>query len=180
MLRLIFNIPKNILQILRVLKRSVSHNIVLPTTLDTIRRSKQARLLQWSHNNNINDDEVERNAKLERERSVFGKMQTAVPLGANEHAQPGNVVVEWLTKRAKRAVKSQAAGSEPPEKSKVRLLTLLSYATARERWLMVLGLFSAGISGLSMPIWLLLLAESLETFNQIGRWAQCSTGTLLS
>ena len=34
---------------------------------------------------------------------------------------------------------------------------------------MAAGLCSAAIAGLSMPVWLLLLANSLETFNNIGK-----------
>jgi ATP-binding cassette subfamily B (MDR/TAP) protein 1 len=34
---------------------------------------------------------------------------------------------------------------------------------------MVAGLVSAGIAGLAMPVWLMLLAQSLETFNDIAK-----------
>ena len=53
-------------------------------------------------------------------------------------------------------------------KKRVGLFALFRYSTRNEKWLMVVGIIMAGIAGLSMPIWLLLLAQSLEIFNQIG------------
>jgi ATP-binding cassette subfamily B (MDR/TAP) protein 1 len=54
------------------------------------------------------------------------------------------------------------------EKKKVGVVALFKYSTTNERWLMLAGIVMAAVAGLSMPVWLLLLAESLETFNQIG------------
>eukprot|EP00985_Skeletonema_marinoi_P015135 scaffold7749_cov105-Skeletonema_marinoi.AAC.1 len=55
------------------------------------------------------------------------------------------------------------------DKNRVGLFTLLKYSTKTERYLMSLGIVMAAISGLCMPVWLLLLAQSLSTFNQIGQ-----------
>jgi len=60
-----------------------------------------------------------------------------------------------------------AATAETPPK--VGFLELFSFSTASERWWMVLGTLMAAIAGLAMPVWLMLLAQSLETFNQIGK-----------
>lgn len=54
------------------------------------------------------------------------------------------------------------------KKRRVGLLALFDYSTKNERWLMVVGIIMAAVAGLSMPVWLLLLGESLEVFNQIG------------
>ena len=58
---------------------------------------------------------------------------------------------------------------QPNEKNRVGLFTLLKYSTTNERYLMSIGILMAAISGLCMPTWLLLLAQSLDTFNQIGQ-----------
>lgn len=58
---------------------------------------------------------------------------------------------------------------KPPSKPrKIGFFSLFRYSTTKEKAWLSLGTLMAAISGLSMPIWLLLLAESLETFNQIG------------
>ena len=57
----------------------------------------------------------------------------------------------------------------PPAPERVSAMALLSYSTRREKWLMLGGLISAGVAGLAMPVWLLLLAKSLETFNNLGK-----------
>lgn len=62
-----------------------------------------------------------------------------------------------------------ARGEEEAPPPEVSLWKLFSFSTARERWLMVLGLAAAFVAGLSMPVWLYLLAQSLETFNNIGK-----------
>ena len=51
---------------------------------------------------------------------------------------------------------------------RVGLFALFRYATRNEKWLMIVGIIMAAVAGLSMPVWLLLLAQSLEIFNQIG------------
>ena len=63
----------------------------------------------------------------------------------------------------------EQVGDEDQQKQRIGLLTLLQYATKTERSLMLLGIVMAAISGLCMPTWLLLLAQSLSTFNQIGQ-----------
>ena len=50
---------------------------------------------------------------------------------------------------------------------KIGFFSLFQYATAHEKALLILGTLASAISGLSMPVWLILLGESLETFNQI-------------
>lgn len=59
--------------------------------------------------------------------------------------------------------------NEGMEKKRVGLFAMFRYSSTTERWMMALGIIMAAIAGLSMPIWLLLLAESLETFNNIGK-----------
>ena len=61
-----------------------------------------------------------------------------------------------------------AADGKDSQNKRVGLFALFRYSKTHERWLMVLGMIMAGVAGFSMPIWLLLLAQSLETFNQIG------------
>lgn len=55
-----------------------------------------------------------------------------------------------------------------PKPKKISFFSLFHYSTNKERAWLSFGTIMSAISGLSMPIWLLLLAESLETFNQIG------------
>ena len=69
----------------------------------------------------------------------------------------------------KQKQQQEQAGEEDQQKQRIGLLTLLQYATKTERSLMLLGIVMAAISGLCMPTWLLLLAQSLSTFNQIGQ-----------
>jgi ABC-type multidrug transport system fused ATPase/permease subunit len=96
----------------------------------------------------------------------------AVPLVANSNSNPMKVVADWLERHARSMAqlgrKGPGASDEKEQIPKVRLLTLLSFATKEEvRW-MLLGMALALVSGLSMPAWLLLLGQSLETFNSIG------------
>jgi len=69
----------------------------------------------------------------------------------------------------KQKQQQEQVGEEDQQKQRIGLLTLLQYATKTERSLMLLGIVMAAISGLCMPTWLLLLAQSLSTFNQIGQ-----------
>ena len=69
----------------------------------------------------------------------------------------------------KQRKQQEQVGEEDQQKQRIGLLTLLQYATRTERSLMLLGIVMAAISGLCMPTWLLLLAQSLSTFNQIGQ-----------
>lgn len=86
----------------------------------------------------------------------------------------GSVLLDWASARAKKLAslelmnrfRQEAEVAEGPQK--VSLMALFSFATTRERWLMLAGLVSAGVAGLAMPVWLLLLAQSLETFNNLG------------
>lgn len=66
------------------------------------------------------------------------------------------------------AAAAAAVEKETAEKHRVGLIALFRYSTCNERLLMTLGSLSAAIAGLSMPVWLMLLAQSLDTFNQIG------------
>mmetsp|Transcript_13772 Transcript_13772/g.29973 ORF Transcript_13772/g.29973 Transcript_13772/m.29973 type:complete len:1335 (+) Transcript_13772:61-4065(+) len=63
---------------------------------------------------------------------------------------------------------STAVTSKESQKKRVGLFALFDYSTKNERMLMIVGIIMAAIAGLSMPVWLLLLAQSLEVFNQIG------------
>jgi len=54
------------------------------------------------------------------------------------------------------------------EIAKVSLWRMFSYSTVRERCLMVLGLVLSTFTGLGIPAWLVLLAQSLDTFSNIG------------
>ena len=59
---------------------------------------------------------------------------------------------------------------DPQKKAtaRVSLWRLLSYSTWKERWLMILGVLLATVSGLGLPAWLVLLAQSLDTFSNLG------------
>ena len=59
--------------------------------------------------------------------------------------------------------------SSQEKQKKIGFFAMFHYSTYHERALMVVGIIMASISGLSMPIWLMLLGESLEMFNQIGQ-----------
>lgn len=52
--------------------------------------------------------------------------------------------------------------------SKVSVWRLLSFATLAERCWMVFGLLMATLSGLGIPVWLVLLARALDTFSSLG------------
>ena len=73
------------------------------------------------------------------------------------------------TKQQTALENTQQVAQQPNEKNRVGLFTLLKYSTTNERYLMSIGILMAAISGLCMPTWLLLLAQSLDTFNQIGQ-----------
>jgi hypothetical protein len=62
----------------------------------------------------------------------------------------------------------EPVGKPQAEPKKINFFALFRYSTTKEKALLTFGTLMAAISGLSMPIWLLLLAESLETSNQIG------------
>jgi ABC-type multidrug transport system fused ATPase/permease subunit len=53
--------------------------------------------------------------------------------------------------------------------TKVSLTKLLSFSTRKERYLMAFGVLLATFSGLGIPVWLGLLARSLDTFSSLGR-----------
>ena len=63
---------------------------------------------------------------------------------------------------------AEDASSASKPRAKVNFLALLSYSTTREKWLMALGLLMAGISGLAVPTWLVLLAKGLNQFSNLG------------
>ena len=63
-------------------------------------------------------------------------------------------------------IDSSAVATETTKR--VGLFALFRYSTRNEKWLMIVGIIMAAVAGLSMPVWLLLLAQSLEIFNQIG------------
>ena len=67
------------------------------------------------------------------------------------------------------AAVASAGLSEAEKPKRVGMLALFSFATFSEGMMMIAGTVMAIISGLSMPVWLLLLAQSLETFNNIGK-----------
>jgi len=52
--------------------------------------------------------------------------------------------------------------------SKVSVWRLLSFATVVERCWMVFGLLMATLSGMGIPVWLVLLARALDTFSSLG------------
>eukprot|EP00978_Attheya_sp_CCMP212_P033859 scaffold138886_cov47-Attheya_sp.AAC.1 len=60
-------------------------------------------------------------------------------------------------------------GRKPTEhvKEKVSFLSLLMFSTRKEKGLMALGLVAAFFYGLGLPVWLLLLARALDTFNNL-------------
>lgn len=114
-----------------------------------------------------------RNSQSSILKSVFDANKESVPLIAS--ASAAGSLVHWASKRAEKLAgyDLKPPGSEAQDKAekvpKVRTLALLSFATTEERWWMIFGLVMACISGLTMPCWLLLLAQSLETFNSIGK-----------
>jgi ATP-binding cassette subfamily B (MDR/TAP) protein 1 len=57
------------------------------------------------------------------------------------------------------------AGAEP---LKIGFLSMFNFSTFNEKIWMIVGIFSAAVAGMAMPVWLLLLSKSLETFNDIG------------
>lgn len=105
-----------------------------------------------------------------RDSTILGSLRSAVPIVANEASHPLIVANDWVASATKRGAKygQEGPGTRPPSKERIGLFSILSFSTVKERWLMVFGLFWAFISGLSMPIWLLLLGQSLETFNELG------------
>ena len=52
--------------------------------------------------------------------------------------------------------------------AKVSIISLLSYSTTKERWLMAFGLLMAAVSGCAVPTWLVLLANGLDKFSNLG------------
>lgn len=89
-------------------------------------------------------------------------------------------VVNWFALRAwRQADENQTSNSDEAagavataakdEKPKVSMRGLFVYATPKEVWCMIGGLLAAAVAGLAMPVWLYLLAQSLETFNNIGK-----------
>ena len=59
-----------------------------------------------------------------------------------------------------------ARGTDAP--AKVSFLSLLSYSTTKEKCLMAFGLVMAAISGCAVPTWLILLANGLDKFSNLG------------
>jgi len=114
-----------------------------------------------------------RRSVLDSLATLSPEIRSAVPLVAGPTAAPGSTVAEWVSQRATSLARADilhgGEGNAPPQPKRVTAMALLSYSTKREKWLMVAGLISAGIAGLAMPVWLLLLAQSLETFNNIGK-----------
>lgn len=92
-------------------------------------------------------------------------------------------LVDWVADRARRVAamdvlgregrklpeEEEAAAAAAAEPSKVGFLELFRFATRREASMMVVGLVAAAFAGLAMPVWLYLLAQSLKTFNDIGK-----------
>ena len=52
--------------------------------------------------------------------------------------------------------------------AKVSILSLLSYSTTKEKCLMAFGLLMAAVSGCAVPTWLILLANGLDKFSNLG------------
>jgi len=63
--------------------------------------------------------------------------------------------------------RQEMAQAETPHP--VSWLALFSYSTFVERIWMSLGLLFAGMAGLCLPTWLILLAKALDTFSDIAR-----------
>jgi hypothetical protein len=91
---------------------------------------------------------------------VNSRISRLVGVGKKKHSVPGTLASADGTEN------DDDAGSDA---KKVGFLALFSFSTVNERWWMALGTIFAIISGLAMPTWLLLLAKSLETFNNIGK-----------
>jgi len=59
-----------------------------------------------------------------------------------------------------------ARGTDAP--AKVSILSLLAYSTTKEKCLMAFGLVMAAVSGCAVPTWLILLANGLDKFSNLG------------
>jgi len=100
--------------------------------------------------------------------SKRGKAATAA---AETGIGTGSWVTDWLHGCFfRRRADEDVDGTEPPtpDKPKVSFLALLSYSTTQEKWLMAFGLVMAAISGLAVPTWLILLANGLNKFSNLG------------
>lgn len=80
----------------------------------------------------------------------------------------GEELIRSIAQAPSATVSAASTADAETQKKRVGLFALFRYATSKERMLMVLGIVMAVVSGLSMPVWLLVLAQSLEVFNQIG------------
>ena len=93
---------------------------------------------------------------------------------ALQGADPSRQLIEWVKGRGKKIQDSVGFGTGTAAaagggKTKVSLLALLSYSTYKEKWLMALGLVMAFFSGLGLPLWLALLARSLDKFSNLAK-----------
>ena len=80
----------------------------------------------------------------------------------------GNELIRSVQIRGAKGGVDPTAKIAEVEKKKVGVVALFKYSMTNEHWLMLVGIVMAAVAGLSMPVWLLLLVESLETFKQIG------------
>jgi ATP-binding cassette subfamily B (MDR/TAP) protein 1 len=105
------------------------------------------------------------------ENQRLDEFRTANPVLASKAASA--FAIEWANQRASTAAYYEqypdAAVTDAATPPRVSLLALLSFSTPQERRRMIVGLVSAAVSGLSMPVWLLLLSASLNTFNNLGK-----------
>lgn len=82
---------------------------------------------------------------------------------------PANSLIKAISvKHVEETTTFEPISTPQAQPKKVNFFALFHYSTTKEKAFLSFGTLMAAISGLSMPIWLLLLAESLETFNQIG------------
>ena len=99
------------------------------------------------------------------------EVQEAMPIF---RTSPVQLMSAWIDRRAKRAEEKEL---EKPQQ--VGWMTLLRYSTAREKWIMLVGLFMAAVSGLCLPAWLVLLALSLNRFSTLANLINAIGGSVL-
>eukprot|EP00978_Attheya_sp_CCMP212_P039377 scaffold204116_cov40-Attheya_sp.AAC.1 len=95
----------------------------------------------------------EREGSLSPRPSIKHQVKQNVPLLNFPNTSS---IAKWLGRKSTEHVKE-----------KVSFLSLLIFSTRKEKGLMALGLVAAFFYGLGLPVWLLLLARALDTFNNL-------------
>jgi len=99
-------------------------------------------------------------------QSLYRRFSAGLVGGGTTSA--GDTLIQSIIQQPSEDDSSIIDSSTTETTKRVGLFALFRYSTRNEKWLMIVGIIMAAVAGLSMPVWLLLLAESLEIFNQIG------------